>query len=109
ALTRREVDDAGERVPVLRVQAAQHLLAGGDREETQVHALGAERVAARDAVHDRENLVAAPAAEVELPALADDAGLQSDRFLVVVDGQRAEILAGDDLLGRAVLLADGDL
>ena len=109
ALARGEVDHSGERVPVLGVQPSEHLLARGHGQKPQIHALGAERVAARDSVHDREHLIAAAAAEMELPSLADDAGLESDRLLVIVHGKRAEILGGDDLLRGAVLLADRDL
>jgi hypothetical protein len=46
---------------------------------------------------------------VELAPLADDARLESDRFLVVVDGQRSKILGRHGLLRGAVLLADRHL
>src|SRR5206468_2981214 len=62
-----------------------------------------------DPVHDREHLIPASAAEVKLASLADDARLETDRLLVVVDRERAEVFARDDLFRGAVLLADRDL
>ena len=46
---------------------------------------------------------------MKLASLADDARLETDRLLVVVDRERAEVFARDDLFRGAVLLADRDL
>ena len=85
ALARGQADDSRERIPVLGVHSTHHLLARRNREKPEIHPFGLERITAGDAVDDREHFVRPTAAEVKLPALADDSGLEADRVFVVID------------------------
>ncbi len=100
------VDHAGQGIAELGVVSTRKDLGPGDREVRHVGRPAEQRVGDFDAVELPLDLSPATAAEMELAALSDDAGLGAHGFLEVVDRDLLQLLGGNRLLRRRRLRVD---